>query len=211
MSDQHRLGKLRLTTPHPHIRTQPGQRRQLFFLCRLQRKGYQSSTGWQHLQTELTGDVVSKAGCTHCRNRQSATGHHHGFTTNHAGRSAQTITALHRLHLINGYLQRHFCAGPFTLTQQHIKNVTTAIGAEQLPRRLLDPVNAMPLNQLKKLLRGVALQSGNTEVRISGNKICRRAIKIGEIAAAAAGHQNFFTCHIGMIEDTHTAAAIGSH
>ena len=54
---------------------------------------------------------------------------------------------------------------------------------------------------------GVTGESGFGKVRISGEKILRRAMKVGEIGAATAGDENFAPEAIGTFEQGDAAAA----
>src|SRR6202030_4875098 len=54
----------------------------------------------------------------------------------------------------------------------------------------------------------VASQSGFSKVGIRGDEVFGAAMKIGEIAAAAAGDEDFFACTRGTFEDGHASTAL---
>jgi hypothetical protein len=45
-------------------------------------------------------------------------------------------------------------------------------------------------------------------MRIRGNKVSRQAMEVGEIAASAAGDQDFLSQAVGMFQDCDVAAAL---
>ena len=61
----------------------------------------------------------------------------------------------------------------------------------------------MLLDQRHEIGRRVARQRRLGEVRIGRDEVCRRAVKVGEIAAPAAGDKNFLSQPLGAFEDGH--------
>jgi len=59
----------------------------------------------------------------------------------------------------------------------------------------------MPLDQGQEFSGSEAGQSRFREMRIGRDKICRRAVDVGEIAASAAGDKNFLPQALGALED----------
>ena len=74
---------------------------------------------------------------------------------------------------------------------EHLDDQLRRLVAEQLPQLFLVISDAVALDQRDKIPLRVARQRGFTEVRVGGDKVFRRDLEIGEIAAAAAGDENF--------------------
>ncbi len=66
----------------------------------------------------------------------------------------------------------------------------------------------MLFDQANKVRGSVAGECGFGEVRIGGKKIFRRGVQVGEIAAAAAGDQDFLADSIGALQDQRTPPAL---
>src|SRR5882757_6453919 len=56
--------------------------------------------------------------------------------------------------------------------------------------------------------RSVASQCRLGEMRISGQKILRPAVQVGEVRAATAGDKNLLADAIGVLDDSHATAAL---
>src|SRR5207302_2951890 len=66
----------------------------------------------------------------------------------------------------------------------------------------------MLFNQSNEICRGVSRERRFGEVRISGDKIFRLTMKVGEVAAATAGNQNLFADAPGAFEHSHALAPL---
>ena len=71
-------------------------------------------------------------------------------------------------------------------------------------------VNAVTFHQLNKVPGAVALERRFAEMRIGGDEVFRGGIQVGEIAATAAGHEDFLARLVGVIQHQHPMALIGS-
>src|ERR1700733_14045835 len=69
-------------------------------------------------------------------------------------------------------------------------------------------IPAMFLDQRNKILRCETRQCRLAEMWILGNELGWRSIYVGEIAAAAAGNENFAAYLLRMIEQSHTPASL---
>src|SRR5438477_9756969 len=67
--------------------------------------------------------------------------------------------------------------------------------------------NAMPVNQRQEIPRRESRQRRFAEMRIRGKEVLRPAMKIGEIAAAAAGNEDLLSDPIGVLEHNHAPAS----
>ena len=66
----------------------------------------------------------------------------------------------------------------------------------------------MLLDQCDEVRWSVACQRGLCEVRIGREKILGPAVEVGEVAATAAGDENFFAEPVGVVEDGDAASAL---
>ena len=66
----------------------------------------------------------------------------------------------------------------------------------------------MALHQRDEIPLRVARQRRLAEVRIGREKIFRRDVEVGEIAAAAAGNENFFADAIAVFDDDNAPATL---
>ena len=70
------------------------------------------------------------------------------------------------------------------------------------------PGDAVLFDQGEEILWRVARQGGPAEMRVFGKETIRRAVQVGEIAASAAGDEDFFAGAFGVVEHHHAAAAL---
>ena len=80
----------------------------------------------------------------------------------------------------------------------------------KLPERLLVIGNAMFFHQRNEVRRRVLRQRRLREVRIRGEEMLRPRIDVGEIAAPAAGDQDFLAGPIGTLDQRDAPPALAS-
>ncbi len=68
--------------------------------------------------------------------------------------------------------------------------------------------DAVALDQGDKILRPVARQRRTAEIRLRGEIIFRPGVEVGEVAAAAAGDEDFLADALGAFEHAHTPAPL---
>jgi hypothetical protein len=83
-------------------------------------------------------------------------------------------------------------ASPAALFVEHGENLPGGAIAEKLAQGLLVIGNGVLRDQRHEIGGGVAGERRFGEVRVGGDKIFRPAIEVGEIAAPAAGDEDFF-------------------
>ena len=66
----------------------------------------------------------------------------------------------------------------------------------------------MFFHERDEVIGRVAGQRGFCEVRIRGDEIFRRAMNVREVAASAAGDEDFFAGAVGVFEDSDAASAL---
>jgi hypothetical protein len=104
-------------------------------------------------------------------------------------------------------VQKDLDTGRAAFGFQHVSDVLRRTIAEELAKRFLVIWDAMLLHQRDEVRRGVTGERGSCEVFICAEEILRAAVHVREIAAAAAGDEDFLANAIGTLEDGHAAAA----
>jgi hypothetical protein len=84
------------------------------------------------------------------------------------------------------------------------------IVAEELTESFFVVGDSVFLDEGDEIGRGVAGEGGLGEVRICREKVFRLGVKIREVAAAAAGDEDFFADFFGALEEDYAASAFAS-
>ena len=92
---------------------------------------------------------------------------------------------------------------------EHAHDLFRRVVAEQLAEFLLVVRDAMPLDELDEIGRRVARQRGFAEVRIGREVLRGRRAEVGEVAAPAAGHEDFLADLVCVFDDEYAKAALG--
>jgi hypothetical protein len=159
--------------------------------------------------TELACQVVAEAGGAHAGNRQSTACDHQRRRREIPQRGVQaepgflTLAVTHALDAATGL---HAHAGLVALIQEHLHDQLGRDIAEQLPQLFLVVGDAVALDQVDEVVRCVARQCRLAEMRIGGQVVRGRRAGVGEIAAAAAGHQDLLADAVGVFDDQHALA-----
>jgi hypothetical protein len=91
---------------------------------------------------------------------------------------------------------------------EHVGDIAGGAVAEKLAQSFFVVRNSMAFNQGDEVGRCVASQRRFGKVWIRGDEVFGAAMKIREIAAAAAGDKDFFACTRGTLEDGHAPTAL---
>jgi hypothetical protein len=111
------------------------------------------------------------------------------------------------LNFLDFGAQKDLDTGRAALGFQHVGDVLRRTIAEELAKRFLVIWDAMLFHQRDEVRRRVAGERGFCEVLICAEEILRAAVDVREIAAAAAGDEDFLANTIGTLEDGDAAAA----
>src|ERR1700730_15923794 len=112
------------------------------------------------------------------------------------------------MNFLNGGIEKNVDVGRATFRFEHVGDIAGGAVAEKLAQSFFVVRNRMALNQGDEVGGCVAGQSGFSKVGIRGDEVFGAAMKIGEIAAAAAGDEDFFACTRGTFEDGHASTAL---
>jgi hypothetical protein len=92
--------------------------------------------------------------------------------------------------------------------EQHRDDGARRAVAEQLSERLLVIGDAMPLDQRDEVVLRVTVERRLVEMRIGRDEPVRLAVEVGEVAAPAAGDEDFRARLVEMIEQQHFEPAL---
>src|SRR5690242_18457461 len=143
-------------------------------------------------QSEAPREVVGEAARAQLGNRKPAGRDHQRRPDKPAtfGLDTETVGAINGGYSITG---PQIDGGRGTFREQHRQNLAGGAVAEELAQGFFVIADAMPLDHRDKVAFGVAAQRRPAKIRVSGEKALGCDLEIGEIAAAAAGDQNFFS------------------
>ncbi len=96
----------------------------------------------------------------------------------------------------------------FALLQQHGEDIFCGVETEKLAVVALLVANAVAQYQIEKVPLSVAFQGCLAEMGIGRDKVVRLHHKIGEVALAAAGHEDFLAYLIGLFQYQHTSTSL---
>jgi hypothetical protein len=111
------------------------------------------------------------------------------------------------LNFLYSCVQENLDACVATLGFEHVGDVLRGAVAEKLAESFLVIRNAMPFYQRNKIRRRVAGQRGFGEVFVGAEKIIGAAMDVREIAAAAAGDEDFLADAVSAFEDGDAASS----
>jgi len=167
---------------------------------------HQSSACRQHVVAELPRDLITEAAGAEGRNRQAAGGDYQRLAAHRADAGVQQISLSMLLDRLDRGVQTQIHAGLRAFVQQHLEDVAGLVIAEQLTELLLVIGHAVTADHLDEVPLGVARQRRLAEVRVAGEEIRRLGVQIGEVAAAATGHEDFLAGLVGVVQQQDLAA-----
>jgi hypothetical protein len=94
-----------------------------------------------------------------------------------------------------------------TFGEEQVDDLIRGAVAEKLAEGFLVVANAMVLDEGDEVGGGVAGERGFREMGIGGEEIFRTAVEVGEVTAASAGDEDFFTGAVGAFEESDASVA----
>jgi hypothetical protein len=154
----------------------------------------------------LARQVVALAGRANFGNGQAACCDDQGWRVKRGGiGSHDELSGV--LNFLDFGVQKDPDTARMAFAFQHVGDVFGRTVAEELAKRFLMIWDAMLFHLRDEVRRGVAGKRGFCEVLICAEEILRAAVDVREIAAAAAGDEDFLANTIGPLEDGDAAAA----
>ena len=86
-----------------------------------------------------------------------------------------------------------------------VHDLSRGSAAEELAQSFFVICNVVLLHQLDELAGGISREGGSAEVRVVGEIIFGAGMEVGEIAATAAGDEDFFSDSMVVLEYKHGA------
>ena len=105
-------------------------------------------------------------------------------------------------------MSQHLDSSGVAFLGQHRDNLFRRLVAEQLPQCLLVIGNTVLLYQRNEIPLRVTTECRFTKMRIEAEEICWPGVDVGEVAAAATGHQDFLADLIGAFQKHNVATTL---
>ena len=94
-----------------------------------------------------------------------------------------------------------------TLAFEHGDDVVGGAVAEELAEGLLVVGNAVLVDEGDEVGGGVAAEGGLGEVGVVGEEVLGAGVEVGEVAAAAAGDEDFLAGFVGVVDEEDAGVA----
>jgi len=161
-------------------------------------------------QSELAGQIVAKRRGADFRDGQASGG------DDQAGRVETDALCLHcelvlicvLAHFFDFCVEQNFHSSIAAFLLQHGNDVTGSSIAEQPAELFLVIRDAMFFDEANEVGGRIARECRLGEVGVGRKKIFGGGVEVGEIAAAAAGDQDFLADAVGALEDDDAASAL---
>ena len=157
-------------------------------------------------QTELEGEIVTESGGAHFGDGEATGGYHQNGCAEFAGfGEGHEFGAA--LDFPNFAFGKKLHSRGLTFRVQHIGDFRGGMIAEELAKCFFVVGDMVFFDQGDEIGGRVTRQRGFGEVRVGRKKVFRLAMKVGEIAAAAAGDEDFLADTVSVFEDSDATAA----
>ncbi len=177
----------------------------MLFFCEDERD--ERGARFDNLQTELTGEIVAVGGGTDFGDGEAACGDDQDWSAEFGGVGADDEFG-GVLNFLDFGVEKDLDFGIAALGFEHVGDVLRGAVAEKLAESFLVVRNAMLFDQRDEVGWRVAGERGFREVLVGAEEILRAAVDVREVAAAAAGDENFLADAIGTLEDSDAASAL---
>ena len=166
----------------------------------------ESGAGWDNLQAELAGEIVAEAGCAHFGDGDAAGGDDEdgGTIFGFAGADGERSVVA---DFTDVGIDHDFYIGVAALGFEHGDDLRGGIVAEELAESFFVVGDSVFFDEGDEIGGGVTREGGFGEVRIFGEEVFWLGVEIREVAAAAAGDEDFLADFFGAFEEDDAAAA----
>jgi hypothetical protein len=171
-------------------------------------EGNERGTRGNKAMAELAGEVVAERGGAHFGDGEAAGSNDENGRAKFFGAGAEDKFG-GALNFRNAGVDEDLDLGGAAFGFEKIGDFGGRVVAEKLAERFFVKGDAMLLDESEEIGGSEAGESGFRKAGIFGEEILGRGVKIGEIAAATAGDQDFFADAIGVLNDRDAAAAPG--
>ena len=172
MGEQHRFVEHRLAMPHPGLDGDTGQRLQPLQQRLVEGQRHQGGPRLRHRQAELPGEAIAEIARAHFGNGFSARRNHQRAALHRfAVQEPQQKTFRRFLDLIDFAVQAQLRVGLPHFGKKKIDDLLGRSIAEQLAQGFFVIGDAVALDQRDEILRRVAAERRNAEMRIGGEKL----------------------------------------
>src|SRR5579863_2406996 len=207
MSDEHALAKGLMVGGDRYISRNSGQVAITGLILGAQQQRDKSGARVDDFQAELTGEIVAERCRADFGDGKTAGGDHQGGSVKFGG-----VRAHHELggpaNVADLGLEEDLNSRRATFGFEHVQDVLRRAVAEKLAKSFFVIWDAVLFHQGDEIRRCVAGQRRFRKMGIGGDEVFGLAIKIGEIAASAAGDEDFLAGFVGSLENRDAAAAL---
>jgi len=169
-------------------------------------EGNEGGTRGNDVMAELAGEVVTEGGGSHLGDGEAAGGDDEDGSAKFGGIGAKEEFG-GAPDFGDACVDEDLDVGGATSGFEQVDDFGGGIVAEELAESFFVPGDAMFSDESKKIIGRETGEGGFGKVGIGGEEIFRCCVNVGEIAAAAAGDEDFFADAVGMFEDGDAAAA----
>ena len=160
-----------------------------------------------NFQAELAGEVVAERGGAHLGDGQASRGDDQRGRAKFVGVGAcDKFRGSADFLDLSVQTNPHVRGAAFLL--QHSGDLGGRAIAKKLAERFLVIGDAVLLHQGDEIGGRVTRKTGLGKVGIGGDKIFRRAMNVGEVAATSPGNEDFLADAVGVFQDGDAAAAL---
>ena len=170
--------------------------------------GNQGRAGANDVVAKLAGKVVAEGSGTDFGNGQAAGGDDEDGRAKFGGVGMQDELG-GALDFGDARVEEDLDFGGVTFGLEKRGDIGGGTIAEKLAEGFFVTRDVVLFDECEEISGGVAGQRGFGEVRISGMKIFRSGVEIGEIAAASPGDEDFFADAVGVFDERDAASTFG--
>ncbi len=173
-----------------------------------QRERHECRPGVENGVAKLPCQLITEVRCAHLRDGQATGGDDQrvGLKITRVGRHFEAVVETDSTDVA---VRHDPDARAIALALQHRHDLFRRTVAKQLPEGFFVVGDAVLLDQRNKVPLRVATQRRYAKRRVRGDKARRLTIEVGEIAAAATGHEYLLADPVRAFEHNDRAAAIG--
>lgn len=210
MCKEHLLAKASAGTLDDNFRGDAAERAEAVKVRRKEGEWNQSWAARFKREAELLRQRVAEGSSAHPGDGEAAGGDdQRGSAIQRLG--GPDLEAGGALHFDDALREKQAHASGSTFALQHVHNLSGGTVAKELSQGLLVIGDAMLLDQGDEVRGRIAGERGPGEVRIGGEKVFRRAVEIGEVAAASAGDEDLLADALRVVQHRDAAAPLRGH
>ncbi len=173
----------------------------------IENEGNESGARGNEWMAKLAGQLVAEGGGAHFRDGETSCGDDQSGRAKFDGTGAQDEFG-DPPDFSNARIQEDLHVGSATFGFEHVGDSGGGIIAEELAESFFVISDVMFFDEGEKIGGREAGKRGFGEVGIGRNEVIRFGVNVGEIAAAAAGNEDFLADTVGVLKDSDAPAPV---